>query len=280
MSVTALTLGNVRGPIGPQGPQGVKGDTGAIGPQGVKGEAGAIGPQGLKGETGATGPQGPQGIQGETGAIGPQGVKGDTGAIGPQGIQGETGPQGIQGETGPIGPQGPAADLSQFPMTIRTVTLTEASADIDVSTDDNGNTFSLTFMQYICITPAMPTLVDGGMAYVRGTINGVTDSVYFDSTAVSNRILYPYSCVANIRNLRNTFGGSLQVEGNEVFGYNDNNMYGYSGPLTNITAAACMNTFICPLALTATEINRLHIWCTSPAVFPVGTTLIIKGIRK
>ena len=33
--------------IGPQGPQGVKGDTGAQGPQGLKGDTGAQGPQGV-----------------------------------------------------------------------------------------------------------------------------------------------------------------------------------------------------------------------------------------
>ena len=58
------------------------------GPQGVKGDAGAVGPQGVKGDTGAVGPQG---IKGDTGAVGPQGVKGDTGAVGPQG---GPGPQG------------------------------------------------------------------------------------------------------------------------------------------------------------------------------------------
>lgn len=41
--------------VAPQGPQGVKGDTGAQGPQGVKGDTGAQGP---KGETGATGAPG------------------------------------------------------------------------------------------------------------------------------------------------------------------------------------------------------------------------------
>ena len=60
--------------IGPQGPQGDKGDTGAQGPQG------------LKGDTGAQGPQGPQGVKGDTGAQGPQGLKGDKGAQGPQGV--------------------------------------------------------------------------------------------------------------------------------------------------------------------------------------------------
>ncbi len=76
---------------GPQGPQGLKGDTGATGPQGLKGDTGATGPQGLKGDTGATGPQG---LKGDTGATGPQGLKGDTGAQGPQGLTGPAGPAG------------------------------------------------------------------------------------------------------------------------------------------------------------------------------------------
>lgn len=54
--------------VAPQGPQGVKGDTGAQGPQGVKGDTGA---QGSKGDTGA---QGPQGVKGDTGATGAPGV--------------------------------------------------------------------------------------------------------------------------------------------------------------------------------------------------------------
>jgi len=94
---------------GPQGPQGIQGETGPQGPQGIQGETGPQGPQGIQGETGPQGPQGetgPQGPQGETGPQGPQGIQGETGPQGPQGIQGETGPQGPQGETGPQGPQG------------------------------------------------------------------------------------------------------------------------------------------------------------------------------
>lgn len=39
-------------------------------------------------------PQGPQGVKGDTGEQGPQGVKGDTGAQGPQGPAGPQGPSG------------------------------------------------------------------------------------------------------------------------------------------------------------------------------------------
>jgi len=50
-----------------------------------------------------TGPQGPQGVKGDTGAQGIQGVKGDNGAQGVQGIQGAKGDTGAQGPQGAIG---------------------------------------------------------------------------------------------------------------------------------------------------------------------------------
>ena len=53
--------------VAPQGPQGIKGDTGEQGPQGVKGDTGAQGPQGIKGDTGAQGPKGDTGAKGEPG---------------------------------------------------------------------------------------------------------------------------------------------------------------------------------------------------------------------
>jgi hypothetical protein len=65
--------------IGPQGPQGV---------QGLKGDTGV---QGLKGDTGAAGAQGVQGLKGDTGAQGVQGVQGPAGPDGADGVQGLTG---------------------------------------------------------------------------------------------------------------------------------------------------------------------------------------------
>jgi len=99
-----------QGATGPQGPQGLTGATGATGPQGDTGATGAQGPQGIQGDTGpqgATGPQGPQGLTGATGPQGPQGIQGDTGPQGATGPQGLTGPQGPQGDEGPEGPEGP-----------------------------------------------------------------------------------------------------------------------------------------------------------------------------
>ena len=56
-----IPIGNIKGP---QGPQGIQGETGPQGSQGIQGETGPQGPQGIQGEKGDTGPQGPQGIQG------------------------------------------------------------------------------------------------------------------------------------------------------------------------------------------------------------------------
>ena len=137
--------GNIQGPQGERGLQGLKGDTGPQGPrgeQGLKGDKGDIGPQGprgeqgLKGDIGERGPKGEQGLQGpkgeqgerglqgpkgDTGAVGPQGPQGLTGPAGPrgpQGLQGAAGPKGDKGDVGPRGPQGPAADLGNVPQLI------------------------------------------------------------------------------------------------------------------------------------------------------------------
>ena len=91
-----IDLGQVVGAQGPQGPQGLKGDTGAQGPKGDTGATGA---------KGATGAQGPAGT---TPTIGSNGNwylgSSDTGKP----SRGATGPQGPKGDTGAQGPQGPA----------------------------------------------------------------------------------------------------------------------------------------------------------------------------
>lgn len=139
-TVTWTLQGNLLGPVGPQGPIG---NTGATGPQGPVGPTGATGPQG------ATGPAGPYGpgwvsfprdpttsdagyavgtlwVNNQTGTFfqlsqnppvvwAPQGnIKGPTGPAGPAGPQGvagpvgATGPQGATGSIGPPGATGPA----------------------------------------------------------------------------------------------------------------------------------------------------------------------------
>jgi len=95
-----IDAGQLQGPQGPAGPQGIPGvqgpagNDGATGSQGPAGADGAAGPAGPKGDTGAAGPTGPKGDQGITGADGPVGAKGDTGPAGPAGADGATGPAG------------------------------------------------------------------------------------------------------------------------------------------------------------------------------------------
>ncbi|MFT6843268.1 MAG: hypothetical protein ACJASR_002044, partial [Psychroserpens sp.] len=87
----AKTSGDGAGPIGPQGPAGNDGATGASGPQGLAGNdgaTGATGQQGLAGNDGATGPQGLAGNDGATGLTGPVGP---AGSLGPQGLPGVDG---------------------------------------------------------------------------------------------------------------------------------------------------------------------------------------------
>jgi len=63
-------VGQIQGPTGPTGADGVAGDTGPTGPTGPAGDAGP---------TGATGPTGPAGDAGPTGATGPTGPQGEQG---------------------------------------------------------------------------------------------------------------------------------------------------------------------------------------------------------
>jgi hypothetical protein len=107
-----INAGNITGPIGATGTQGVQGASGPQGNFGATGIRGASGSIGLTGATGADGVQGATGSIGLTGATGLQGSTGLTGATGVQGIQGASGiagATGIQGASG-IGATGPKGD--------------------------------------------------------------------------------------------------------------------------------------------------------------------------
>lgn len=131
------------------------------------------GDKGDKGDTGPVGPKGDKGEQGAPGIQGEQGPKGEKGDTGPQGPRGEPGIQGIQGKQGPIGPQGQPgenynlteadkeeisesakekavekiqqeldkkADKADWRL-IRNITVEEDLGAIEITKDEEGNTF-------------------------------------------------------------------------------------------------------------------------------------------
>jgi hypothetical protein len=122
---------------GPQGIQGLKGDTGLTGSQGVTGLTGAKGDagsngldgargiagidgaqgtpgiDGARGTSGINGAQGTPGIDGAQGTPGINGARGTSGINGAQGTAGIDGAQGATGLAGATGPQGPAGAAGQ-----------------------------------------------------------------------------------------------------------------------------------------------------------------------
>lgn len=168
-----------KGDTGDTGATGPKGDKGDPFTYSDFTEAQLAALKGPKGDTGATGPQGPQGIRGETGPQGPKGDTGATGATGPAGANGksayayavEGGYTGTEAEfaaklaaekvanpyaltftgaaTGSY--DGSEALTVNIPSggggekewrIIRTITIGEDVKSIDITTDDDGNTFS------------------------------------------------------------------------------------------------------------------------------------------
>jgi hypothetical protein len=103
-------VGEVRGPVGVQGPQGW---TGLQGEQGDQGEQGEQGLQGEQGDAGGQGEQGSQGGPGDQGSQGGPGLQGSQGGPGSQGEQGGQGGQGLQGTQGLQGIQGAVAIYEQ-----------------------------------------------------------------------------------------------------------------------------------------------------------------------
>ncbi|MFP3022091.1 MAG: hypothetical protein ACEY3K_03850 [Wolbachia sp.] len=96
--------GNIKGPKGDTGTDGLPGAQGPKGEQGIKGEPGL---RGFNGTQGLTGNKGEPGIDGLKGDIGPKGLDGAMGIKGDRGEKGKIGSKGDKGEPGTNGLQGP-----------------------------------------------------------------------------------------------------------------------------------------------------------------------------
>ena len=92
--------------VGPQGPLGYTGSSGATGPQGVPGYTGSggyLGSAGANGYTGSAGNIGYTGSRGFDGSQGQVGYYGSVGSAGPSGPLGYTGSEGTAGYAGSVG---------------------------------------------------------------------------------------------------------------------------------------------------------------------------------
>ena len=159
--VPANVTAGLRGPVGPQGPQG------ATGPQGPQGPQGATGPQGPQGPQGATGPQGPQGATGATGPQGPQGATGATGATGAAGTNAVSEALYANGGTQTV------AATSIIPLTQTAITPSS----------------TMTFSNNAITVPSGYYLIDYGY---DGNITGggvMSGTLYINGTAATGEIL-------------------------------------------------------------------------------------------
>ena len=97
--------------------------------------------QGVQNEQ--VGPQGPAGPKGETGAQGPAGPKGETGPQGPAGPKGDPGETGPAGQTGKTGEQGPAGADGKY-VTAIALTTTGGAVTGGTATFNDKSTLSIT----------------------------------------------------------------------------------------------------------------------------------------
>lgn len=206
----------VRGPVGPRGPEGPKGDTGPRGPQGVKGDTGETGPKGPQGDTGPqgpigkTGPVGPKGqdgtvkfesltqvqkdsLRGETGPkgdAGPRGPQGNTGPRGPEGAKGDTGPKGDVGPAGPTGPKGDSGSSkwddvtgkpSKFPPEDHKHKVSDITDMPEMSANAKGGTIVKRWYSGQITVPEVPD---------NDTV--AVSKKYVDSVARSGQLFYGY----------------------------------------------------------------------------------------
>ncbi|MCH1480246.1 MAG: hypothetical protein L7U23_09120 [Crocinitomicaceae bacterium] len=242
----AKTAGN-----GPQGEQGIQGETG---PQGLQGE------QGVQGDAG---PQGEQGIQGETGLQGLQGEQGIQGVPGAQGLQGEQGIQGLQGIQGVPGndgllPNGTETGNTTFwngtEWVVDNNNIFNAGGNIGIGTTSPTSKFEVSGGDIAINSPfkyKVKNATDGdNFLMYEPTVDGLRlngfDAVFITTTDGTNATAGQDLVVRNGRvgiNTNTPSQGLLHVNGyySDPFG---NFTYYATGPNTGTAAGTNLNTSI------------------------------------
>ena len=275
----AKASGEFDGPQGPKGERGEKGDTGEPGQKGdtgdtgPQGERGEQGPKGDKGDTGAQGIQGPKGDKGDRGEIGPQGEKGDTGSAGPKGDTGETGAQGPKGDAGDTGPQGPKGDKGD-PGTLPEweflgeFTVTENSASVEFSTDQNGESFQLSKM---FVRASVPPSTTGAQDYIGSDIVYMRKDGNVGKNGFSPATRYPSATgAAFIEYYSELICDAVRTQAKSGTGpANSQNVSCNSFPVFDAVASV-------PVSINGIILRQHN---TSSSLIPAGTVVRIYGIR-
>ena len=270
----------VQGPEGPQGPKGDTGATGEAGPAGPQGPQGETGPQGPKGDTGEQGPKGDTGDTGPQGPAGPkgeQGIQGEQGPQGPSGPQGEQGPKGDPGDTytlpvasaaalGGVQPVAKTDDMTQSVgvdedgglwtapgsggggssqwKIIRDLTITENVDRVDISTDDDGNAFSLHEIHVFSYTQSYEDTATVYTFLMNGYWNAGDPYIHsgFKSTASSNNYKQQNHFIAT---MQNGFADVFQPWAPNIVNSNKaGDMFSFGGKYQAIESVSFVGKFI------------------------------------
>lgn len=119
----------------------------------------------ILGPTGPTGPMGISGATGPTGATGASGVTGPTGPTGASGVTGPTGETGPTGITGPTGPTGPELD-NNYALVVNQATDISSGSVIPLALQFSGGTPNIT------VNNTTITLPSPGTYYVSFSLTG------------------------------------------------------------------------------------------------------------
>ena len=119
----------------------------------------------ILGPTGPTGPMGISGATGPTGATGASGVTGPTGPTGASGVTGPTGETGPTGITGPTGPTGPELD-NNYALVVNQTTDISSGSVIPLALQFSGGTPNIT------VNNTTITLPSPGTYYVSFSLTG------------------------------------------------------------------------------------------------------------